>query len=154
MNELIEKLKSENSEERENARLKLVEMGHKVVDELAPLCHSDDHKTRWEAAKALVQIHDEKSIPTFIKNLENDDMDVRWLCSEGLIKTGKEGLKQLLLALIEKPDSYTLRKAAHHILIDTDVVSIHDESKPLLEALNSSVISSIPVEAEKLKNKL
>lgn len=150
MNELIEKLSSKESKIREDARLKLVGMGHQVIDQLEPLLNSDEHITRWEAAKTLVQIHDEKSAAVFVKHLENDDMDIRWLAAEGLIKTGKEGLKHLLKALIEKPDTYNLRKGAHHVLIDTNILTIHKQAKPLIEALGSTVISQIPVEADKL----
>jgi HEAT repeat protein len=50
--------------------------------------------------------------------LYDNDFEVRWLATEGLISIGTACLKPLLEALAEKPGSLDLRQGAHHVLHD------------------------------------
>ena len=114
--ELIQKLSSENSIDRIKARYELVKMGKPAIEYLIGLQYLHTEHVRWEAIKTLSQIADPDSIPILINALENDRFDVRWLAAEGLIDIGKESIKPLLEALEHQQNSKFMREGVHHVL--------------------------------------
>jgi hypothetical protein len=79
------------------------------------LKQKDDHVGR-EAVKALCEIDDPELAPALTKTLEDEELDIRWLVAEGIIRLGMNGLKPLLQALIDHRDSPLLLEEAHHVL--------------------------------------
>ncbi len=113
--QLLEALGSDDGMERKKAREKLVAKGKNMIDFLMELLNNPKHILRWEALKTLEEIDDPLCIPLFIRALEDDEMDVRWIAAEGLIKLGEQSVKPLLKALVDKSESVFVLAGAHHV---------------------------------------
>ncbi|VAW17010.1 PBS lyase HEAT-like repeat domain protein [hydrothermal vent metagenome] len=113
--QLLKTLGSKNGLEREKARGELVAKGKNMVDYLTGLLNHPKHIYRWEALKTMKEIGDPASIPLFIRSLEDDESDIRWIAAEGLIKMGVQSVKPLLKILIEKSGSIFILAGAHHV---------------------------------------
>jgi HEAT repeat protein len=115
---LVLLLENEDDKVRLKARKSLVILGKKAVLPLSiVLENSKTYKARWEAAKALSEISDLKSIPTLVKALEDPESDVAWLAAKSLEKFRKAAWPELLRALVNHgSESVLLQHGAHHIL--------------------------------------
>ncbi len=115
---LVNLLESEDVKVRTRARKSLVTIGKQAVPPLSLLLeNSKIYKARWEAAKALSEIGDLKSIPTLVKALEDPASDVAWLAAKALEKFRKAAWPELLRALIHHgSESELLQHGAHNIL--------------------------------------
>lgn len=104
--------------------------------------NSKIYKARWEAAKALSEIGDLKSIPTLVKTLEDPESDVAWLAAKTLEKFRKAAWPELLSALVDRGSkSVLLQHGAHHILRKQKMEGYDD----LLDILRTSLESgSVP----------
>ncbi len=134
---------------RRRARQALVEMGERAVPELVRSLESPNEYTRWEAAKALSEIHAPEAAPALVKRLEDENFSVRWLAAEALIGLHLEGLEPLLQALVHRPDSVWLRQGAHHVLRALAKNGAGVLVGPVLEALDGlEPILQVPIAAE------
>ena len=130
-------------------------MGEPAVPSLIKALGTRKEPTHWEAAKALSQIGDLRSVQALVKTLEDNEFGVRWLAAEGLIAVGYCSLTPLLQALVDRPESVRLREGAHHVL--HDLVSRHlldrvsrEQLQPVLAALNDiEPIVEVPFAAHK-----
>jgi len=132
---LIDALRSKNAAEREQARERLILLGHAAV---IPLLHSlkdHDEHVRWEAAKALAGIADPAAAEALAETLDDESAGVRWTAGEALIVIGWEGAKQVLVSLLRKSDSTSLCTAAHHVLSHFARHKSGEFLKPVLERL-------------------
>jgi HEAT repeat protein len=118
LNRLVAELSNPDGIRRQQARVTLSRMGEPVIEPLIETLHSQRGPARWEAAKALSQIGSPKAARALVEALEDDQFGIRWLAAEGLIALGRDGLKPLLEALGQSPDSIRLREGAHHVLHD------------------------------------
>jgi HEAT repeat protein len=132
---LVVALASPDRVTRQTARATLVGLGHPAVAPLIPLLDDPHDHVRWEAAKSLSEIADPAAAEALVKTLEDRDAGVRWLAAEGLIRMRRAGLKPLLQALIERPDSPWLREGAHHVLHDLARIGLDEGVLPVLTAL-------------------
>ena len=140
-NRLITELSNPDGIRRQRARVTLSRMGEAATDPLIQTLHSHRGPARWEAAKALSQIGSPKSAQALVEALEDDQFSIRWLAAEGLIALGREGLRPLLEALWQTPNSIRLREGVHHVLHDLVARESLDEQllaqlKAILAALN------------------
>ena len=122
---------------RTKARKSLVIIGKQAVSSLSlVLENSKIYKARWEAAKALSEIRDIKSIPVLVKALEDPETDVAWLAAKTLKKFRKAAWPELLHALKKRgADSVLLRNGAHHILRNQKMQGYNDLLDSLRVAL-------------------
>jgi hypothetical protein len=136
---LVNQLESEDEKVRIRARKSLVTIGKQAVSPLAlVLENSKIHKARLEAAKALNEISDLKSIPTLVKTLEDPESDVAWLAAKTLEKFRKAAWTELLHALVDRGSkSVSLQHGAHHILRKQKMEGYND----LLDILRTSLES-------------
>lgn len=135
----LAKLSSTNSGTRREARFALVGIGHLAVAPLMQLCQHADRQLQWETCKTLSQIGDAEAVPVFLKALEDERLEIRWIGAEGLIAVGRknpEDLKPLLHALLHSPNSTWLREGAHHVFHDLAIYYDRPVFKPLLAALS------------------
>jgi hypothetical protein len=139
--ELIELLAESDSSPRVSARYELVRRGDRAVTQalIAELNDPLPH-VRWEAAKALGAIADPMTAHSLLHALDDDDQDVRWVASEGLISLGKIGLLTVLSGVTRWAQSTGFCRAAHHVLHvlrdrDPECAEAID---PVLVALDSS----------------
>ena len=140
---LVNLLESEDEKVRIRARKSLVTIGKQAVAPLSlVLENSKIHKARLEAAKALNEIGDLKSIPTLVKALEDQESDVAWLAAKTLEKFKKAAWSELLHALVDHgSESVLLQHGAHHILRKQKMEGYND----LLDILRTSLESgSVP----------
>jgi HEAT repeat protein len=136
---LIKDFSNQDRKVRERARRDLLVIGEPALLPLAQSLSTDDRWARWEIAKTLAQMRNPQAAPILVKELENNDPDVRWLAAEGLIALGANGLTPLLQALINNPSSFLLYQGAHHVLHDLYKEEVHEGE---LEYANFSVLSS------------
>ena len=154
---LVNQLENEDVKVRTRARKSLVTIGKQAVP---PLClvleNSKVYKARWEAAKALSEITDLKSIPTMVKALEDPESDVAWLAAKTLEKFRKAAWPELLRALVDRgTDSVLLQHGAHHILRKQKVEGYNDLLDILRTALEKgSVPESISPAAYQLLERI
>ncbi len=142
---LVNLLDSDDKKVRTRARKSLVVIGKQAVPPLSlVLENSKIYKARWEAAKALGEIRDIKSIPVLVKALEDPESDVAWLAAIALKKFRKAAWPELLRALKKRgADSVLLRNGAHHILRNQKMEGFND----LLDALKVALEQGSPPES-------
>ncbi len=112
----VKRLFSENSEEREEARQKLVKIGKPVIPYLVGLQYLHEQRVGWQAIKILNEIAHPDAIPILVNGLENEDTNIRWLAAVGLISIGEPSLMPVLGALEFRGGSKFLREGVHHVL--------------------------------------
>lgn len=134
---LVNLLESEDEKVRTRARKSLVTIGKEAVPPLSlVLENSKIYKARWEAAKALSEIGDIKSISVLVTALEDPESDVAWLAAKALEKFRKAAWPKLMRALVEHGSkSVLLQHGAHHILRNQKVEGYND----LLDILRISL---------------
>jgi HEAT repeat protein len=133
---LIAAFASEEGPVREAARRRLVHIGRPAVRPLMEALAGGDTQTRWEAAKTLGHLTDPDAAPALVRALQDEEFGVRWLAAEGLILLEGEGLRPLLRALTEHPDSGWLRQGAHHVLRVLSRRGFREVARPVLAALD------------------
>ena len=112
---LIADLATKDAVRRKKARTRLVALGKPAVPQLIQCLADRRPHVRWEAAKTLGAIADPAAAGVLLRSFDDKDTDVRWLAAMGLAALGIEGLRPLLLALEDRPDSLWLREGAHHV---------------------------------------
>ncbi len=114
--ELLNELTSNSIRLRHQARERLARMGEAAVPFLIQALNSRDEQLRWEAAKTLDEIASPSTVLALMGALEDENCDIRWLASEGLIALGDKALVPLLEALEHRSDSAWFREGAHRVL--------------------------------------
>jgi HEAT repeat protein len=132
---LISAFQSKSAPEREQAREKLIALGHAAVIPLLHSLNDANEHVRWEAAKALAGIADPAAAEALAEALNDESAGVRWTAGEALIVIGWEGAKQVLVSLLRKSDSTSLCTAAHHVLSHFARQQSGEFLKPVLERL-------------------
>jgi len=155
MNALVADLGSRDGLVRVRARKCLVAIGGRAVGSLIEVLTNPKEVVRWEAAKALGQIHDPAAAQALVGALEDEMFDVRWLAAEGLGAIGCKALVPLLQALSRHPDSVWLRGGAHHVLSKLAAKCIEDVWRPVLAALeNVEPLVEVPFAAKAALDRL
>jgi HEAT repeat protein len=132
---LIADLASQDGIVRVKARLQLVAYKKRSVAPLIRTLSNENDWVRWEAAKALSQIGNQKAIQALLEALSDKQFEVRWLAAEGLIRIGRKAVVPLMEALVKHSDSYWLREGIHHVLHDINRGKIRKVLRPVLAAL-------------------
>jgi hypothetical protein len=132
---LIADLANRDGVVRVKARQQLVAYKKQSVAPLIRTLSNKNDWVRWEAAKALSQIGNNKAIKALLEALSDEKFEVRWLAAEGLIRIGRKAIVPLLQALVKHSDSYWLREGIHHVLHDMNTTKITEVLRPVLEAL-------------------
>jgi HEAT repeat protein len=125
---LAAKLGERDSQQRAEAREKLLAIGRPALPALLVALKDSDSAVRWQAAKALSQMHDPETAVDLMNAMEDEDFGVRWLAAEGLIAMGPSSLEALLLGLMQRFNSVRLREGAHHVLHVLIDNGLHDEA--------------------------
>lgn len=157
LNSLVNQLENDDDKIQTKARKSLVEIGKQAVSPLSlVLENSKTYKARWEAAKALGEIRDIKSIPSLVIALEDPESDVAWLAARALEKFKKAAWPELMQALVNQgADSELLRHGAHHILRKQKMQGFNDLLNILRTALEQgSVPESISPAAYNILERL
>jgi len=139
---LIDMLANTDGMLRQKAREALVKGGKRAVPALVRALHSaQPDQVRWEAAKALLEIGDARSIPVLVETLEDCEAGVAWLAAEALHAFRQVAWAPLLRALVQRgTESSTLRQGAHHVLHNQDGGACSDLLAALLLALESNTV--------------
>lgn len=112
---LIQDLDSREELVREHARQKLVAFGPHAAPALADALEAGGDRLRWEAAKALCEIHDPRTAESLVRALDDANAEVRWIAAEALSVLGPGVAAPLLRRLVTHSDSVWLRDGAHHV---------------------------------------
>ncbi|MFA5329531.1 MAG: HEAT repeat domain-containing protein [Prolixibacteraceae bacterium] len=139
---LVKLLESDDDKVRTRARKALVVIGKQAVSSLSQVLeNSKIYKARWEAAKALGEIGDIKSIPILVKTLEDPESDVAWLAAKALEKFRKAAWPELLHTLVKRgSDSVQLQQGIHHILRNQKMEGYNDLLDNLRSALETGSV--------------
>jgi len=132
---LIVDLESKDGVVRVKARQQLVAYKKQSVAPLIRTLSNENDWVRWEAAKALSQIGNNKTIKALLEALSDKKFEVRWLADDGLIRIGRKEIVPLLEALVKHSDSHWLREGIHHVLHDMNRGKITEVLRPVLVAL-------------------
>jgi len=137
LDELLEQLGSEEGTVRHNARVALVTAGYVATPGLvAKLEHGNGH-ARWEAAKALTIVRDERAMHGLVSALTDEIPGVRWLAAEALATIGRGVLEPLLQGMLEHSHSPWFREGAHHVLTTVGRGDLRELVRPVLRALEA-----------------
>jgi HEAT repeat protein len=136
--DLIKKLNSRDELVIPEVRKKLTSIGKPAVPYLiSALASSSDH-LRWEATIVLGEIGDPIAVEALISALQDENIGVRWMAMDSLIKLDQAVILPLLLALRKDSESIRLREGAHHILhILKDRKHLPPQAIKVFEALES-----------------
>jgi HEAT repeat protein len=146
---LLADLASKDGVVRVMARQQLVAYKKQSVAPLIRMLSNKNDWVRWEAAKALSQIGNNKAIKALLKALSDEKFEVRWLAAEGLIRIGRKAIVPLLETLVNNSDSYWLREGIHHVLHDMNKGKITVVLQPVLGALEGTEPSlEVPLAAQ------
>lgn len=157
---LIGNLGSSDGLVRQKARFALIHKGQAAVQPLIEALRNPEPHIRWEAAKALVEIHSPLAAPALVDTMRKDeDYSVRWLASEALIALQSDAIEPILIGLKEHFASIWMREGAHHALrglYEQNLLS--DPQIQVMEALEgpesqAKVPWAVYVALEKLKGK-
>ena len=133
--ELMEILGDEDGSKRKNARKKLIEIGENSLHHIKNLLNHPKHVYRWEAMKVMEGIGVPELIPVFLKALEDEKSDIRWIAAEGLIKIGKYSVRPLLKHVSENYDSIFVLNGAHHVIYELEEKELLPENFPAKKLL-------------------
>jgi len=125
---LVAGLSDQNSRKRAEVREKLLALGNAAIPALLAVLTDSNGNARWQAAKALSQIHDPDTATDLMNAMEDDDFGVRWLAAEGLIAMGPASLGAVLQGLISCFGSIRMRDGARHVLHALADGGFHDET--------------------------
>lgn len=146
---LTRDLEDRSSSVRLHARQALVDIGTPAVAALEQELSSPIDDARWEAAKALCEIHAPETAPALVRRLDDDKFSVRWLAAEALIAMGRDAIIPLLKALVRRSESVWLRQGAHHVLRTLYKSRPDPVLQPVLAALNEDLADlAVPIAAE------
>jgi HEAT repeat protein len=137
LSELLEELGDGEGTVRHRARVALVTAGDVAVPGLISALASSNSDARWEAAKALTEVRDERAIPALLDALRDERPGVRWLAAQAVGEMGRTALEPVLLGLMQHSHSVWFRDGAHHILAVLGRGALHDAIQPVLKALDS-----------------
>ena len=101
---------------RREARRALLEIGTPAVEPLLEALPRRAGEARPEIFKVLRSIADPAAVDVFLRALEDEDAEVRWIAAEGLVALGRVGLVRLLEELTEYPETEWKLRGAHHVL--------------------------------------
>jgi HEAT repeat protein len=152
---LIDDLTCEDVKDCQRARSAFVAMGTGAVPHLVRVLSDYRGWRRWEAVKALGQIHSPESTEALVEALGDKDFDIRYLAAKGLIQHGNEALIPLMDGLISHSRSASFRDGARHVLSDFS----HSGSRRLLTPLINAVKGptpalEVPLKAQKVLDEL
>lgn len=120
---------------RHEARVHLVAIGHQAVPGLVETLRSANPEARWEAAKALTEVRDQRAAEPLVALLTDDVPGVRWLAAEALAFIGRAALEPVLAGLIAHSGSAWYREGAHHVLRELARDALRERLAPVLMAL-------------------
>jgi hypothetical protein len=105
-----------DSRKRAEVRNDLMGLGKAALPVLLSALTDSSTYVRWQAAKALSQIHNPETAPDLVNAMEDKDFGVRWLAAEGLIAMGPDCLEIVLRGLRLNFSSLRMREGVQHIL--------------------------------------
>ena len=150
-----ESLDTENVKQKLRSRKTLVRMGKSILPQLHKLSASENVSIRMEAVKILQLIADRRSMYEFIRLLEDQEFDIRWVAAEGLIKIGRRSIRPLTEAVRDGENSIILNEGAHHVLSALlNESEKHKEESFLLSLENFHTLGgTAPLEASSILEK-
>lgn len=120
ISELIDQLGDRNTLTRQRARLALVHMRQAALPALLETLDNANAQKRWEAARALGDLndlHDSQIAAALSSKLVDEDVSVRWVAMESLIRQGRVMvMRPMLGAFVKNFDSTWMREGVHHVL--------------------------------------
>lgn len=135
LNALLDQLGNEEGTVRHKARVDLVIAGRVAVPGLCDRLEHGNAHARWEAAKALTVVRDQRAVAPLVHALLDEVPGVRWLAAEALATMGREVLEPLLQGMLDHSHSAWFREGAHHVLVIVGKDDLRELVGPLLRAL-------------------
>ncbi|MFL7871002.1 MAG: HEAT repeat domain-containing protein [Anaerolineales bacterium] len=138
---LITDLGDDNGLVRQRARLQLEHLGLESIPALLEALQSQNVHVRWEALRALGELHAPETAGAITNLLMDEDTSVRWAAMESLIHMGRASLHPLLDSFIKNFDSLWMREGVRHILrVFNDRKLLNNREVILFEELEKQAI--------------
>jgi hypothetical protein len=133
------------------SRKTLAAMGKTVLPKMHKLLETEDVSFRMEVAKILELIADSRSIPIFIRLLDDKEFEIRWIAAEGLIKIGRRSIIPMLKSVRDGESSHFHNEGVHHVLLSLINKTEKDKLVQLLNSLENyhELGETAPIEALK-----
>ena len=148
MKGLIADLTCDDHLKCQKARRALVDIGSHAVPVLIEALKNKKQWVRWEAAKALSEIGDPRSIDALVNALMDQEFEIRWLAAEGLIRIGPMSIPSILQELVKTPESSWLRLGAHRVFSDLPATRYRDILQPVMRDIELDEPLHIPLHAK------
>lgn len=148
LNDLVADLTCEDHLKCQKARRALVDIGAEAVPALIDALKHKHQWVRWEAAKALSEIGDPRSIEALVNVLMDQEFEIRWLAAEGLIRIGPESVPAILKQLVSNPESSALRLGAHRVFSDLPATKYRNILQPVMHDIELDESLHIPLHAK------
>lgn len=132
---LAELVRTGSVSAREAAIEDAAHIGAPALEMLATLTRSRDPVTRWHAYQAIRHIGGTSAIPLLIAGLNDDDLGIRWVASDGLQEAGPAAFLPVVHAIIDLEATIPFHKAARRVLRRIRPSQAAPEVDALIESL-------------------
>lgn len=109
----------------------LVQLGHFAVPPLIENMSSNSAWLRWQCARALGEIGDQRAIPVLVRALTDVDHSIAWAAAKGLAHFGKRSVAPVLRLLMSEDMTPWLADTASYVLHTQS--QNYDKLKPYLD---------------------
>ncbi len=142
LDKLVGELASEDGMARKRARETLVLVGEPAVAPVRALLASPQKRVRWEAVKTLAAMIDAPSVEAFVRQLDDEHSEVRWLAADGLIGLGPRSAGPVLKSLLREPLSPGHRQMARRVLrqLSSDNEVLAEIIRPVVDVLDMETL--------------
>jgi HEAT repeat protein len=135
----LDALASEDPYRRQDARAHLQRVGTPARDALLAALETRDERTRYEVLKVLGALGEPAAVEAFVRSLEDESSDCRWVAAEALIALGPVGLRRILVELVRYPETERMLRGAHHVLSGLRRAGHVETTAPVLRAFASDI---------------
>lgn len=135
----VDALANDDPQLRQEARMDLQRIGAAAVEPLLWTLETCDERTRHEVLKVLAWIGDPAAVEAFVRCLEDESADCRWVAAEALVALGRVGLRRILVELVRYPETDWKLRGAHHVLSGLRRAGYVESTAPVLRAFASDI---------------
>ncbi len=94
----------------------LVNLGSMAVPELLKESHSPSAWMRWQSARVMGELCDQRALPALVRMLADNDYSVAWMAAKSLVHYGQDSLVPVLQQLVTAETSSWVANAGAYVL--------------------------------------
>lgn len=113
-------------------------LGEEVIPALVSIARASEAERRWAAYQAIRRVDGEAAIAPLVEALQDDNLSVRWIASDGLAAIGPRSAPALLRALATRTPTINFHRAARRVLRQLELPHHEASLTRLLSSLEQS----------------